>query len=283
MKVTTKLLNKLTKIIIVTAFIGLLFSNMTPWMMADNDYEGKDFYCQYDIWAQGNESFAPVVDNIVYSEISFGILLFSSVIFLGYILTKNMKKNKIQDYLLSSIVFMDAFSISGVIFNTLLIIEIYDLQGGYFFSNNYIPLVLSIIALITTSTLSILVLPREIKRIKRNRREKSSFDGVDDNDHEKLQESDKSTRIKKNLIKRGEQEKSEEYSGISEKSDRIENVGIKCPHCGTDLIGKELLCPDCKNNLSTRCSNCESLIPSHKGRCPECGVKFDEEKDENKI
>lgn len=252
MNVTTALLEKIYRTIFYAAVIGLIAALFLPWVMI---YIFDDIIFMNQITMYQEQTMDRGLNYIslliTISSVGFwGAIVFSIGGFIGLAYRKMEEIIHSYYFMVGSIPLL-CFSVVALVPNILIWKELLSYDFFCRHSFNFIPLIMSVVMVVSSSLLVVLVGKRSIQGIMDHRRQKKDSTTYEMKSEEHAIDDEEIP----------EEIPEEEYS----EEDHT------CPGCGIYLEGKELICPGCRENISRRCPSCKKLISSFAKRCPRCG------------
>ncbi len=293
MKVKVEMLEKLQKLVFYAAVIGLISSLFIPWVStryttATGALLEMEEYCHVNklsMWLDypDVEQITEIIPFISLAEVFFlCAITLSLCVGMGIDLRK-FNKTK-QSYLFQITTFpLLAFSVLALVFSSWVIKMIYDLEDGYSFSYNFIPLSMSIVMVIGSALLVVLVGRRSLSEVLKERREKKESLAVDVPAEEPAGEFLPPPPSQDEFIPYEEDipppdQEVEDMAPdlpVTEQDetgeDHEDTTSYACPNCSAELQGMELICPQCRTNISKRCPSCQRLASFFVEECPQCG------------
>ncbi len=283
MKVTTELLEKLYNTVLWSSVIAFIASIFMPWVLIE-DLDIKiyisgimirSYYMsESDFQIHGLHQLL----NLLY--ISFlGAIVFSVMGVIGLGLKKG-KKYKESRYMMIGSIPLICVSVTALLFNILIMMWINDSEV-YSHAYNIIPLIMSVVMVIGSALLVVLVGRRSLSEVLKDRREKKESQMVVVTTGEPVGEDLPAPGTHHEVTPYGDDEDIPLEDEVSDdnlltadrEEENVEDDGdtTLCPNCSTELQGMELICPQCRANISKRCPNCQKLVSFFVEECPHCG------------
>ncbi len=252
MNVTTGVLEKIYRTAFYAAVIGLMTALFLPWIIVDAF--GEIMFLNHITLYQEQtveHELNYISRLITISSVGFwGVIIFTIGGFIGLGYRKIEEITRSCYFMIGSIPLL-CCSVVALVPNILIWLEILSHDFIYRHAFNFIPLIMSVVIVVSSSLLVALVGKRSLHEVLVFHSGKKENSIVEDEEHETIKE-----------------DTSREVDGSVEDH--------KCPRCEVNLEGKELICPECRENISKRCPVCKKLISMFTDRCPMCGFIHDE-------
>ncbi|GEM_PF-6974298 len=261
MKVTPKLLQNMSISLIYISLIGLLLSWVLPWMV--RPYPEYDYwFIRFNMSELENQSFYYIFDYVVYTELAFfGALICGLFVKVG-VAMKN-KSKKLSNYLMLGIIPNLAFSIIAVAFSVWTIFRLTGINdSSYEMGFNYGPLMMSVVLLIVSAIMTVMVVPRSLKSLKREKEKAMDHGPMYPNGQMMNQPMNQPVDQQTN------QPMTQPYD---DQQVPEQPSNLRCPQCGDEHDEEVLVCSSCDANLSKKCPSCEMLVNINVQECPQCG------------
>ncbi len=286
MKVTIDLLEKLYNTVLWSSVIGFIASIFMPWILIESPdikiYISSIMIRSYYLSESEFQTIHGLQQLLDLLYISFlGAIVLSVIGSIGLGL-RSGKKYKESRYMMIGSIPLICFSVTTLLFNILIFMWIND-TPIYNHAYNIIPLIMSIVMVIGSALLVVLVGRRSLSEVLKDRREKKESQAVFVPAVEPVGEDlppppghEEVNTYEDDIPPPDHEDEAMDHDlPITEQGDTGEDhedtTSFACPNCSAELQGLELICPECRTNISKRCPSCQKLVSFFVEECPQCG------------